>query len=40
MLTDKRPFTEEDRTILNSYVAVVEGVSALIGNHCEIVLHS
>ncbi|TDQ57581.1 putative transcriptional regulator YheO [Mesocricetibacter intestinalis] len=40
MLTDKRPFTEEDRTILNSYRAVVEGVSALIGTHCEIVLHS
>lgn len=40
MLTDKRPFTDEDRTILNSYIAVVEGVSALIGAHCEIVLHS
>lgn len=40
MLTDRRPFTDEDRTILNSYVAVVDGVSALIGEHCEIVLHS
>ena len=40
MLTDKRPFTDEDRTILNSYIAVVDGVSALIGQHCEIVLHS
>ncbi|WP_040976050.1 helix-turn-helix transcriptional regulator [Necropsobacter massiliensis] len=40
MLTDRRPFTDEDRIILNSYVAVVEGVSALIGSHCEIVLHS
>lgn len=40
MLTDRRPFTDEDRTILNSYIAVVEGVSALIGDHCEIVLHS
>ena len=37
---DQRPFTEEDRTILNSYRAVVDGVSALIGSHCEIVLHS
>lgn len=40
MLSDKRPFTNEDYTILNSYIAVVEGVSALIGEHCEIVLHS
>ncbi|MGQ0287466.1 helix-turn-helix transcriptional regulator [Pasteurellaceae bacterium 22721_9_1] len=40
MLNDRRPFTEEDRTILTSYKAVVEGVSALIGSHCEIVLHS
>ncbi|MGC6404998.1 helix-turn-helix transcriptional regulator [Bisgaard Taxon 45] len=40
MLTDKHPFTEEDHTILHSYQAVVDGVSALIGRHCEIVLHS
>ncbi|OOF67996.1 transcriptional regulator [Rodentibacter caecimuris] len=40
MLNDKQPFTDEDRTILNSYKAVVDGVSALIGEHCEIVLHS
>lgn len=40
MLTDQRPFCDEDRIILNSYRAVVEGVSALIGSHCEIVLHS
>lgn len=40
MLSDERPFADEDRAILNSYRAVVEGVSALIGNHCEIVLHS
>ncbi|WP_165772775.1 helix-turn-helix transcriptional regulator [Caviibacterium pharyngocola] len=40
MLNDKRPFSDEDRAILNSYSAVVEGVSALIGGHCEIVLHS
>lgn len=40
MLTNKQAFTEEDRTILASYRAVVDGVSALIGSHCEIVLHS
>ena len=39
-LNDKQPFTDEDRTIINSYKAVVDGVSALIGEHCEIVLHS
>lgn len=33
-------FTDEDHSILTSYRAVVEGVSALIGSHCEIVLHS
>jgi len=40
ILTDRQPFTDEDRTILISYKAVVDGVSALIGKHCEIVLHS
>ena len=40
MLSDEHPFADEDHAILNSYRAVVEGVSALIGNHCEIVLHS
>lgn len=40
MLHDKPIFTDEDRTILNSYKAEVDGVSALIGEHCEIVLHS
>ena len=40
MFNDQRPFTDEDRTIINSYRAVVDGVSALIGSHCEIVLHS
>mgnify|MGYP000844393606 FL=1 len=40
MLHDKHIFTDEDRTILNSYNAVVDGVSELIGEHCEIVLHS
>lgn len=40
MLTDKQPFTDDDKAILHSYTAVVDGVSALIGRHCEIVLHS
>ncbi|TCJ95919.1 putative transcriptional regulator YheO [Volucribacter psittacicida] len=40
MLTDKRPFTEQDHNILKSYQAVVEGLALLIGEHCEIVLHS
>ena len=40
ILTDRQPFTDEDRAILISYKAVVDGVSALIGEHCEIVLHS
>ena len=40
MLSDEHPFADEDRAILNSYRAVVEGVSALSGDHCDIVLHS
>ena len=40
ILTDRQPFADEDRAILISYKAVVDGVSALIGEHCEIVLHS
>lgn len=39
-LNDKYPFTDEDHAIINSYKAVVDGISALIGEHCEIVLHS
>lgn len=38
MLSDRRPLVMKT-AILNSYIAVVEGVSALIGEHCEIVLH-
>ncbi len=34
------PFTVQDRVILKSYEAVVDGLAALIGQHCEIVLHS
>lgn len=33
-------FNELDRVILHSYEAVVDGLAALIGQHCEIVLHS
>ncbi|PJG84466.1 helix-turn-helix transcriptional regulator [Conservatibacter flavescens] len=40
MLNDRRPFTDEDHAILNSYKAVVDGLALLIGEHCEIVLHS
>lgn len=40
MVQDTRPFTEQDYAILHSYLAVVDGLAALIGNHCEIVLHS
>lgn len=34
------PFTEHDKIILHSYEAVVDGLASLIGNYCEIVLHS
>lgn len=39
-LTPQQPFSEQDYIILNSYYAMVEGLAALIGQHCEIVLHS
>ncbi|PKF51515.1 helix-turn-helix transcriptional regulator [Enterovibrio nigricans] len=39
-LIENNPFTEQDRIILKSYEAVVDGLAALIGQHCEIVLHS
>ncbi|KXF82865.1 helix-turn-helix transcriptional regulator [Enterovibrio coralii] len=39
-LSENNPFTEQDRIILKSYEAVVDGLAALIGQHCEIVLHS
>ncbi|OAN17088.1 hypothetical protein A3K86_09150 [Photobacterium jeanii] len=35
-----RVFTEHDYVILRSYEAVVDGLAALIGPFCEIVLHS
>jgi len=33
-------FTDRDYQLLKSYEAVVDGIAALIGEHCEIVLHS
>lgn len=39
-LLDQRPFKPSDFDILKSYEAVVDGLSMLIGEHCEIVLHS
>ncbi len=33
-------FTQNDRAILSSYEAVVDGLAILIGPYCEIVLHS
>lgn len=35
-----RPFDQTDFDILKSYEAMVDGLAALIGSHCEIVLHS
>ncbi|MDG6262839.1 helix-turn-helix transcriptional regulator [Glaesserella parasuis] len=34
------PLSDEDHAILASYFPVVDGIAALIGEHCEIVLHS
>ncbi|MEN2899326.1 Transcriptional regulator DauR [Mannheimia haemolytica] len=34
------PFSDEDHAILVSYFPMVDGIAALIGEHCEIVLHS
>ncbi|MFZ4832604.1 helix-turn-helix transcriptional regulator [Rouxiella sp. Mn2063] len=39
-LLDQRPFSATDHEILASYEAVVDGLAMLIGQHCEIVLHS
>ena len=39
-LIEVRPFSDADRMVLNSYGAVVDGLAALIGPFCEIVLHS
>ena len=37
---DERQFSPVDHEILASYEAVVDGLAMLIGEHCEIVLHS
>lgn len=34
------PLSDEDHAILASYFPVVDGIAALLGEHCEIVLHS
>ncbi|AIK17893.1 helix-turn-helix transcriptional regulator [Glaesserella parasuis] len=34
------PLSDEDHAILASYFPVVDGIAALFGEHCEIVLHS
>lgn len=34
------PFTDEDHAILASYFPIADGLGALLGEHCEIVLHS
>ena len=39
-LQEQQPFSKEDHDIIQSYIPVVEGIAALIGGHCEIVLHS
>ncbi|OSN05491.1 helix-turn-helix transcriptional regulator [Lonsdalea iberica] len=39
-LLDERPFSQTDYEILKSYEAVVDGLAMLIGEHCEVVLHS
>lgn len=39
-LIEPRAFSEHDYIILRSYEAVVDGLAALIGPFCEIVLHS
>lgn len=39
-MTKFNPLSDEDHAILASYFPVVDGIAALIGEHCEIVLHS
>lgn len=34
------PFSDEDHAILASYFPILDGIAALFGEHCEIVLHS
>ncbi|OOE91249.1 hypothetical protein BZG78_02585 [Salinivibrio sp. MA351] len=39
-LIESNPLNQQDSVILRSYAAVVDGLAALIGEHCEIVLHA
>ncbi|WP_198532142.1 MULTISPECIES: helix-turn-helix transcriptional regulator [Salinivibrio] len=39
-LIEPNPLNQQDSIILQSYSAVVDGLAALIGEHCEIVLHA
>lgn len=34
------PFSEADHAILASYLPVIDGIASLLGEYCEIVLHS
>ncbi len=40
MTSKFNPLSDEDHAILASYFPVVDGIAALLGEHCEIVLHS
>ncbi|WP_301098466.1 transcriptional regulator [Otariodibacter sp.] len=40
MTSSFTPFSDQDHAILASYFPVVDGIAALIGEYCEIVLHS
>lgn len=40
MTSTFNPLSDEDHAILASYFPVVDGIATLIGEHCEIVLHS
>ncbi|MBR0573572.1 transcriptional regulator [Pasteurella atlantica] len=40
MTIDSQPFTLEDYAIIESYIPVVDGLASLLGEYCEIVLHS
>lgn len=38
--TTFNPLSDEDHAILASYFPIVDGIAALLGEHCEVVLHS
>ncbi|MDP8079362.1 helix-turn-helix transcriptional regulator [Phocoenobacter skyensis] len=40
MTISSQPFTLEDYAIIESYIPVVDGLASLLGEYCEIVLHS